>query len=133
MLFTSIFSFTHIVFYPSQNKFQFFRHIFFSSANAFNLDQSKILLFGRESCSSATNSLPHNPNFYQPRERSILKTSWEKEKMLVTSIFSFSHNLFYPTKDRNRHFSNTAFVVCKCFQFGQSQNFVVFKSISSPV
>ena len=27
----------------------------------------------------------------------VLKTLWKKEKMLVTSIFSFSHNLFNPT------------------------------------
>ena len=30
----------------------------------------------------------------------LLKTLWEKEKMLVTSIFSFSHNVFllFPTQ-----------------------------------
>ena len=28
-----------------------------------------------------------------------MKTFWEKEKMLVTSIFSFSHNVFYPIKE----------------------------------
>ena len=33
--------------------------------------------------------------FYQPWERCLLKTWWEKEKMLVTSMFSFSHNVFY--------------------------------------
>ena len=26
----------------------------------------------------------------------LLKTWWKKEKMLVTSIFSFSHNIFFP-------------------------------------
>ena len=34
-------------------------------------------------------------------ERSLFKTLWEKEKLLVTSIFSFSHNVFYSIKDRN--------------------------------
>ena len=43
---------------------------------------------------------------------------WEKEKMLVTRIFSYSHNVFYPIKDKNLHFSNFQFVVCKCFEFG---------------
>ena len=33
-------------------------------------------------------------------ESILLKTLWEKEKMLVTSIFSFSHNVF---KDKNHH------------------------------
>ena len=32
-------------------------------------------------------------------EKEGLKTSWENEKLLVTSIFSFSHNVFYPIKD----------------------------------
>ena len=54
-----------------------------SSANAFNLDKSKILLFGR------VNPFPHN-TFCRPWETSLLKTLWEKEKLLVTSNFSFS-------------------------------------------
>ena len=35
------------------------------------------------------------PTFNDPRESSLLKILWEKEKMLVTSIFCFSHNVFY--------------------------------------
>ena len=46
--------------------------------------------------------------------------------MLVTSIFSFSHNLFCTVKGRNYHFSNIIFIVCICVQFGQGQNFVVW-------
>ena len=45
---------------------------------------------------------------------------WEKEKMLATSISSFSHNVFYPLKNKiknniqfNKHIY---FVVCKWFQ-----------------
>ena len=45
---TSIFSFSHNLFYPSQNKFQFSATFILLSANAYNLDQSKILSFGRE-------------------------------------------------------------------------------------
>ena len=41
------------------------------------------------------NSLPHYPEFKQPWGRGFLKTLWEKEKMLVTSIFSYSHNVFH--------------------------------------
>ena len=39
---------------------------------------------------SLFNPLPHNDNFWR-----LLKTLWEKKKMLVTSIFFFSHNIFY--------------------------------------
>ena len=35
------------------------------------------------------NCLPHKYHFQQPCIRSLLKTLWEKKKMLVTSIFSF--------------------------------------------
>ena len=61
-----------------------------------------------------------------------LKTLWEKEKMLVTSIFSFFHNVFYSIKDRNHYHSNITlnFVVCKCFQFGKCPNFVVWERVS---
>ena len=45
--------------------------------------------------------------------------------MLVTSIFSNSHNVVYPIKDRNHHLSFIYSVVCKCFPFGHVQNFVV--------
>ena len=48
MLVTSIFSFSHNVFYPSQDKFQFLSLFFLSSANAFNLDLTKILSFRKE-------------------------------------------------------------------------------------
>ena len=43
------------------------------------------------------------PTFDNP-ERNDLKTLWEKKKMLVTSIFFFSHNVLYPVKYRNFHF-----------------------------
>ena len=34
--------------------------------------------------------------FWCPLETIFSKTLWEKEKLLVTSNFSFSHNVFYP-------------------------------------
>ena len=36
-------------------------------------------------------------------KRCLLKTLWEKEKMLLTSIFSFSHNVFLPIKDESNN------------------------------
>ena len=69
--------------------------------------------------------------FKNPQERILLKTLREKAKMLVTSIFSFSNNVFYPIKDRNDHLGFICSVVCKCFQFGNVQIFVVWFSWSS--
>ena len=48
ILVTNFFSFSHNVFYPSQNIFQFSRTFILSSVNAFNLDQSKNLRIGKE-------------------------------------------------------------------------------------
>ena len=74
----------------------------------------------------STLHLPH-----KPWERELLKTLWKKEKMLVTSIFSFSHNVFYPITYKFRHFSHIWIVVCKCFEFGLVYHFVVWKRVYS--
>ena len=42
-------------------------------------------------------------NFNDPSEDSFWKTLWEKEKMLVTSIFSFSHHVFCSIKGKFHH------------------------------
>ena len=42
------------------------------------------------------NLLPHNAAFWHTKEIWLWKTLWEKEKLLATINFSFSHNVFYP-------------------------------------
>ena len=49
---------------------------------------------------------------------------WEKEKILITSIFSFSHTVFYPSKNLNHYLSHIYVTVCKYFQFGRVQIFI---------
>ena len=39
---------------------------------------------------------PNKPWFLRVCYTSLLKTLWEKEKLLVMSNFSFSHSVFYP-------------------------------------
>ena len=38
---------------------------------------------------------------------------------------TFSHNVFYPLKDKTHHLSYIYFVICKHFQFRPIQNFVI--------
>ena len=100
------------------------------SANAFNLDQSKILMFGKELMTlrkiafeniigkgenagnqhfllfplcllhfftpnfNYFNPFPNKPWFLRVCSTSLLKTLWEKEKLLIMSNFSFSHSVF---------------------------------------
>ena len=44
--------------------------------------------------------------FYALEEKNLLKTLWEKKKMLVTRIFFFSRNVFYHMRDNFNVFSN---------------------------
>ena len=44
------------------------------------------------------NLFPNKPS------KSLFKTLWVKEKLLVTSNFSFSHNVFYPFREFRRTF-----------------------------
>ena len=50
--------------------------------------------------------------------------------MLVTSIFAFPCNVFYPIKEKFQHLIRIEIVVCKSFQFGKGSNFVVCKGLT---
>ena len=68
-----------------------------SPANAFKLDQSKNLSFGKGLTLLPTvkfNPFQNKPWFLHVCITSLLKTLWEKEKLLVTSNFSFSRSVF---------------------------------------
>ena len=53
-------------------------------------------------------------NFKKPEKQSFRK-HWGKEKMLVTRIFSFFKNVFYPHKNKFQRLSHICFI--KCFRF----------------
>ena len=58
---------------------------------------AKIFSFIR--LNKAVNPFPNKPWFLHVCITSLLKTLWEKEKLLVTSNFPFSHSVFYPFED----------------------------------
>ena len=47
------------------------------------------------------NPFPNKPWFLHVCSTSLLKTLWEKEKLLVTSNFSFSNSVFYPFREHS--------------------------------
>ena len=61
---------------------------------------------------------------------SPLKTLWEKEKLLMTSNFSFSHIVFHPLGELSAIFIKFKIVVCKHFQFGRVYNLSFGKGLS---
>ena len=64
---------------------------------------------------------PNKPWFLRVCSTSLLKTLWEKEKLLVTSNFSFSHSVFYSFGELYVIFIKLKIVVCTCFEFGKVQ------------
>ena len=69
--------------------------------------------------STLLNPLPNEPWFSCVCSISLLKTLWEKEKLLVTSNFSFSHSVLHSFRGLSAIFLEFKFVVCKLFQFGR--------------
>ena len=65
------------------------------------------------------NPFPNKPWFLRVCSTSLLKTLWEKEKLLVTSNFSFSHSVFCPFRELSTIFIKFKIVICKLFRFGQ--------------
>ena len=45
---------------------------------------------------STINPFPNKPWFLRVCSTSLLKTLWERVKLLIMSNFSFSHSVFYP-------------------------------------
>ena len=65
------------------------------------------------------NLFPNKPWFLCVCSTSLLKALREKEKLLVTSNFSFSHSVFYPFTELSAMLIKFKIVVCKPFQFGK--------------
>ena len=58
----------------------------------------------------------HTIPFFNNADKEALKTLWEKEKMQVTSIFSFFHNVLYPFQNNFQFLGYVYFVVYKSFE-----------------
>ena len=82
---------------------------------------------------STFNPLPSKPWFLRVCSRSLLKTLWEKEKLLVMSNFSFSHTVFYPFGGLSTIFIKYDIVVCKLFQFGRVEKLSFGKGLTTLV
>ena len=73
------------------------------------------------------------PGFYVSAARVFFKTLREKEKLLVTSNFSFSRSVFYPLGGLPAIFIRFEIVVCKPFQFGRVQNLSFGKGLINDI
>ena len=64
------------------------------------------------------NPFPNKPWFLRVCSTSILKTLWEKEKLLIMRNFSFSYCVFYPFWEFSALFIEFEIVIGNLFQFG---------------
>ena len=62
---------------------------------------------------------------------SLWQTLWEKEKLLVTSNFSFSHGVFYPFIEVSAIIIKFEIVVCKLFKLVRVLNLSFGKGLNS--
>ena len=74
------------------------------------------------------NPFPNKPRVLHVCSTSLLKTLWEKEKLLLTSNFSFSHSIFYPFADLSSIF-NSYLKSSFSFNFWKSLKFVVWERV----
>ena len=65
-----------------------------------------------------------------PGFKCLLKTTWEKEKLLITSNFSFSHSVFYHFGELSAIFIKLRIVVCK-LSVWKNLKFVAWVSVKS--
>ena len=75
------------------------------------------------------NPFPNKPLFLCVCSTRLLKTLWEKEKLFVTSNFSFSHRVFYPFLELTPIFIKFKIVLCKLF--GSVENVSFGKGLNS--
>ena len=74
---------------------------------------------GEDGKTSFIISFPNKAMFLHVCSINLLKTMWEKEKLLVMSNFSFTHSVFYKFRELSAIFVKSEIVFCKIFQFGR--------------
>ena len=79
------------------------------------------------------NPFPNKPWFSRVCSTSLLKTLWEKEKLLLTSNFSFFRSVFFPLRKLSAIFIEFEIVICKLFQFGRVQNLSFGKGLNTSI
>ena len=82
-------------------------------------------------CCPLINPFPNKAWFLCVHNRSLLKTQWDKEKLLVMSNFSFSGCVFYPFGELSAISIKFKIVVCQLFQFGRVKYLSFWKRLIS--
>ena len=82
---------------------------------------------------SMLNTFPNKPCFSRVSNRSLLKTLWEKEKLLVTSNFSFSQSVFYPFWELTVILNQIWICHLQALSVWKSLKFVIWERVKSMI
>ena len=124
-----------------KNFMPFSSNLKLSSANSYNLEKHNSCRLGKGyitflccrqaetksrdrvhiHISSLINHFPNKPWFLRICRTSLLKTLWEKEKLLATSNFSFSNSVFYTFGELYTIFIKFKLSSAKSFSFEESK------------
>ena len=105
----SIFTFIANVFYPIKHR---------STRKKKKMVPSNKFCSNNNSFKWCLNPFPNKPWFLRVCSTSLLKTLWQKEKLLVTSNFSYSRSVFHQFQEFSAILIESEINVCKLFQFG---------------
>ena len=67
------------------------------------------------------NPFPNKPWFLSVYRISLLKTMWKKEKLLLTSNFSFTHSVYYLFGELSDFSSNLKLSFASCLSLEESK------------
>ena len=59
----------------------------------------------------------------------LLRTPWKKEKLLITSDFSFPPSVFYPFEEISAIFTKFEIIICKLCQFWMTLKFFIWEKV----
>ena len=79
----------------------------------------------------AFNPFPNKPLFLRFSSTSLLKIQWEKEKLLVTSNFSFCHGVFYQCLELSAFFIKFEFCCLQTLSVWKSLKFVIWERVKN--
>ena len=113
-----------LIFLKGQNKYMLIKHLY-EEYNFLSISSRRFIFFFIN-----FSPFPNKPWFLRVCFKSLLKTLWEKEKLLVASNFSFSHSVFNPFRKLPVIFIKFKIVVCKTLSIWKSLKFVVWERVN---
>ena len=82
-------------------------------------------------CVYILNPFPNKPWFLRVCSSRLLKTLWEKEKLLGTNNFSFSHSVWYLFEELSAIFIRLKLLSANSLSFGKVLNLLFGKGLTN--